>query len=294
MGSQSPWDTPFDELPNPKQVWVGKPGSHEEGLGKLAILTPEVVAKAAAAEIKTGRRVTMNWDMTKLDYPNLNRQPCNHQIIPLLGGVAFDDIYTMNPRRSLPGVDLNLKLTHWAKEGIAGRGVLIDYATWAEKKGIKYTTFSTHQVRLSDMLEIAKECNITFQKGDILLVRVGVTKEWDTIMTDAQKQQYSDNPSPEHAGVEATTDVLRWLWDTGFAAIASDAISWEVYPPQNPDLFLHEYVLAGWGMPIGELFDLEALASTCQELQRWTFFVASVPLNMPGGVSSPPNMMAIF
>lgn len=109
-----------------------------------------------------------------------------------------------------------------------GRGVLIDYATWAENKGIKYTTFSTHQVRLSDILEIAKECNITFQKGDVLFVRVGVTKEWDTIMTDAQKQQYSDNPSPEHAGVEATTDVLRWLWNTGFAAIASDAISWEV------------------------------------------------------------------
>lgn len=128
---------------------------------------------------------------------------------------------------------------------------MIDYATWAEKRGIKYTTFSTHQVRLGDILEIAKECNITFQKGDILFVRIGVTKEWDTIMTDTQKQQYSNNPKPEHAGVEATTDVLRWLWDTGFSAIAGDAISWEVYPPQS-ELFLHEYVLAGWGMPIGE------------------------------------------
>lgn len=110
---------------------------------------------------------------------------------------------------------------------------MIDYATWAEKRGIKYSTFSTHQVRLTDILEIAKENNITFQKGDILFVRVGVTKEWDTIMTDAQKQAYSDNSSPEHAGVEATEDVLRWLWDSGFAAIASDAISWEVRHPEN-------------------------------------------------------------
>lgn len=109
-----------------------------------------------------------------------------------------------------------------------GRGVLIDYLRWAEKKGIKYSTFSTHPVRLRDILDIAKENNITFQKGDILFVRIGVTKEWDTIMTDAQKREYSDNPKPEHAGVEATTDVLRWLWNTGFAAIASDAISWEV------------------------------------------------------------------
>lgn len=97
--AQSPFDTPFDQLPNPKQVWMGKPGSHEEGLGKLAILTPEVVAKAAASEIKTGRRVTMGWELTKLDYPNLNRQPCHHEIVPLLGGVAFDDIYSMNPRK---------------------------------------------------------------------------------------------------------------------------------------------------------------------------------------------------
>jgi kynurenine formamidase len=137
-------------------------------------------------------------------------------------------------------------------------------------------------VRFADILQIAKENNITFKKGDILFVRVGVTKEWDTSMTDAQKQAYSDNSNPEHAGVEATTEVLRWLWDTGFAAIASDAISWEVrntkngsrrlrnecksvrdknekltspqvYPPQSPDIFLHEYVLAGWGMPIGKL-----------------------------------------
>lgn len=77
-------------------------------------------------------------------------------------------------------------------------------------------------------MEIAKECNITFQKGDILFIRIGVTKEWDTVMTPAQKQAYADNPKPEHAGVEATIDVLRWLWNTGFAAIASDAISWEV------------------------------------------------------------------
>jgi hypothetical protein len=39
----------------------------------------------------------------------------------------------------------------------------------------------------------------------------------------------------------------------------------------------------------GELFDLEALSRTCKELNRYSFFVTSMPLNMPGGVSSPPN-----
>lgn len=48
------------------------------------------------------------------------------------------------------------------------------------------------------------------------------------------------------------------------------------------------------GYTVGELFDLEALAQMCKEHNRWSFFVASIPLNMPGGVSSPPNIMAIF
>jgi len=47
-------------------------------------------------------------------------------------------------------------------------------------------------------------------------------------------------------------------------------------------------------MPIGEIFDLEGLARTCAELKRYSFFLTSMPLNMPGGVSSPPNAMAIF
>jgi len=44
----------------------------------------------------------------------------------------------------------------------------------------------------------------------------------------------------------------------------------------------------------GEMFDLEALSRTCAALKRYSFFLTSMPLNMPGGVSSPPNAMAIF
>jgi len=47
-------------------------------------------------------------------------------------------------------------------------------------------------------------------------------------------------------------------------------------------------------MPIGELFDLEKLAKQCEKEQRWSFFVASEACNVPGGVASPPNILAIF
>ncbi|KAL1612221.1 hypothetical protein SLS60_000445 [Paraconiothyrium brasiliense] len=324
---ESIYNTPFDSLPDQKRVWVGQPGSREEGLGRLALLTPEVVA-AAASEIRTGRRTSLGWELTKLEIAGLGRQQCEHKIVPLLDGVAFDDVYTFNPQQSsqwdglrhfsqpIPGTEGKkvedrvfyggtsakeirdrsgdrIGMQHWAREGIAGRGVLIDYASWAEKKGLKYTTISQHEVRLKDIEQIAKESGVTFRRGDILFIRIGMTKEWDTVMTTEQKEAYAAQSIPKHAGVEATQDVLRWIWDNKISAVASDAISWEVYPPTG-ELFLHEFLLAGWGMPIGEMFDLEALSKICAEEKRWTFFVASSPLNMPGGVSSPPNCMAIF
>lgn len=44
----------------------------------------------------------------------------------------------------------------------------------------------------------------------------------------------------------------------------------------------------------GELFDLEALAKYANETGRYTFFFSSWPLNVLGGVASPPNAAAIF
>lgn len=47
-------------------------------------------------------------------------------------------------------------------------------------------------------------------------------------------------------------------------------------------------------MPIGELWDLEALAVECNRQKKWTFFLTSSPLNVEGGVASPPNALAIL
>lgn len=45
---------------------------------------------------------------------------------------------------------------------------------------------------------------------------------------------------------------------------------------------LHEYILSLWGMPLGEMLDLEKLAKTCREKGRWFFFFSSAPANCPG------------
>lgn len=45
----------FNDLPDKARYWVwGPPGSREEGLGMLNLLTPDYVAESAKTEIKTG------------------------------------------------------------------------------------------------------------------------------------------------------------------------------------------------------------------------------------------------
>ena len=59
----------FDELEDKKRFWPAKPGSKDEGLGMLRYLTPAHVAEVVRSEVRTGERVCLNWDMTKLEAP---------------------------------------------------------------------------------------------------------------------------------------------------------------------------------------------------------------------------------
>lgn len=87
-------------------------------------------------------------------------------------------------------------------------------------------------------------------------------------------------------GLEANEDTLRWLWDSRFAAIASDSPAVERGPvggPYNhPDVSIHQWCLAGWGLPLGEMFDLEELTNTLRQLKRHSFFLTSVPIKVSG------------
>lgn len=114
---------------------------------------------------------------------------------------------------------------------------------------------------------------------------------------------------PAYPGVENSLEMLEWIWDSQLAAVCGDCPSFEAWR-RFPQILiigvdidveaaangtkLHPILLAGFGMPIGELFDLEALAKHCAQENRWTFFFTSEPLNVSGGVASPPNALAIF
>ncbi|KAJ5883658.1 uncharacterized protein N7473_010544 [Penicillium subrubescens] len=318
MSGIPPLPERFDDLPDKRRYWPAPAGSEEEGLGMLRILTPEIVAEAARTQIQTGERVCLNWDIENLNPPGFGRKPFEHRIKWVNEGVAFDDEYHFNPQQTsqwdgfrhhankdgvfyggttaeeiMDTQSPRIGIGYWAKKGIAGRGVLIDYVSYAQKRGIPLNALSRQMISLDEVQEIARDCNITFQKGDIFFLRVGLPGTW-AAMSAEERKAYSEQRMPQHAGIEQSERVLRFMWDNHFAAVASDAVSFEVFPAINEEYDLHHHLLAGWGVPIGEMFDLDELAATCERLGRWSFFISSSPLNCARGVSSTPNCMAIF
>ncbi|MDI1490406.1 MAG: hypothetical protein OHK93_001609 [Ramalina farinacea] len=317
----------YDELENRNIFWPGKPGSKDEGLGMLRYLTPAHVAEVVKSEVQTGERVCLNWDMTKLETPGFNRIACQHEIvsIPNHEGIAWDDVWRFNPqagsqwdgfrhfstvtpdgRRAWYGGTTSKEITdsesdrigvgHWAQDGIAARGFLIDYVSYAQQKGLDVNGMSGHAITLEEVQEIAKQCNITIKPGDIFFLRCGFTQTWNSLSPE-QKQQYRENTLVQkhaHSGLIQSEAVIRFMWDNHIVAVAGDGVSFEVRPARDHEWNMHKILLAGWGVPIGEMFDLERLAELCKRLNRWTFFVSSAPLNHPRGVASPPNCIAIF
>lgn len=137
---------------------------------------------------------------------------------------------------------------------------------------------------MSTLKQIASNQGTSFRRGDILFIRTGWTEAYTRLST-AEQQTLAATYPPPAIGLESSEETLRWLWDHEFAAVVGDQPSFEAWPCQNLDFLLHEWILAGWGMPIGELFDLKQLSEECRKRARWEFFFSSMPLKV--GLSPP-------
>lgn len=181
-----------------------------------------------------------------------------------------------------------------AKKTITGRGVLLDWYSWATEQGIQFDHFSSHSIPLPELQAVAAAQRVRFRQGDILVVRTGWLPAYNAL-SEEEKAALPNRPVRSSCGVEASEDTIRWHWDNAFAAVASDTVAYEAWPSARRwGVSMHEVFLSGWGMPIGESFDLEGLAVKCRQAQRWSFMFVSVPLDVPGGVASPPGAVAIF
>jgi kynurenine formamidase len=146
-----------------------------------------------------------------------------------------------------------------------------------EQHPVSHFTYSP--IPVQTLKQVAESQNVTFRTSDILFVRTGWTKAYSELSIQ-QCQDLTASSQPSLIGVDASKDTLQWIWEERFAAVAGDMPRFEAWPCRNKEWHLHEWLLAGWGMPIGEVFDLEKLAQECQKRQRWTLFFSSVPLRV--------------
>lgn len=206
-------------------------------------------------------------------------------------GVTMEDIHGCDAdghRSTVNGIHA------WADKGIVGRAILVDFESWRLATGAHADLdhFGSSPITFADLQAcLAFQGDTKPQFGDVLLVRSGWMAALPKLSADELVVHRARQPHT-FVGLEQSEDNVRWIWDN-FSAVAGDQPAFECWP-SVADWSMHEVLLAGWGCPIGELFDLEALAEHCKKEKRWSFFVASEPCNVTGGVASPPNILAIF
>lgn len=176
-----------------------------------------------------------------------------------------------------------------------GRGVLLDVYRWAHEAFDLFYIASDHGL---GPLVVCESIRRDVRTGNILLVRTGWVKQYSMWPARLQKQALADLPGAmdhRYAGLDALPEMLDFLHDHYFAAAVTDTICFEIWPPNrlvserdaqplakavreyeillpltrnSPSLSamsLHVYLLPLWGMLIGELWDMEALAENAAE-----------------------------
>ena len=223
--------------------------------------------------------------------------------------IPTQTFYNGTKPTDIVGPTANLKCSqhYWADHGIAGRGILLDWKSYAERKGIPFNPYESDSISLAELQACGKDQGIDIrpasqggdvQVGDMLFVRSGFISSYFS-KTPEEREKLALRPhalGPDDgqrwAGLKQEEPMLDWLHDCWFATVAGDSPTFERWPTPL-EYYLHEYVLALWGCPIGEMVDLEQLSRTCREKGRWSFFVTSSPANVHGEFSHRSASFAI-
>ncbi|HET9628755.1 MAG TPA: cyclase family protein [Novosphingobium sp.] len=169
---------------------------------------------------------------------------------------------------------------HLASPGILSRGVLADIA---RLKGVDVLP-TDYAITPADLDEALARAGQAVAPGDILLVRTGQIRRF-VVEDNAEALSGSQcGLAPECAG---------WLYDHRLAAVAADNVAVELISPESMSgympLPLHMMCLREMGMPLGEMWNLEALAADCAADGRYAFLLSAPPLGITGAFGSPVN-----
>jgi kynurenine formamidase len=300
-------------------VW-GDIGTDTKGC--LNLLTPERIV-AAAGLVKTGKVFALNLDATLPSPPLFGRAEWRHEVTGRPGGFSHDDLlhnwntqsssqwdgfrHVGNPTHGHYGgvADEAHGIDHWVAQ-IVGRAVLCDVGRWRAAEGRPLTYDAPDPITPDDVHACLAAQGTTVEPGDVLLLRTGWLS-WYRAQSDERRAELAQPTGLACPGLMPGEDTARLLWDLHVAAVAADNPALEVWPigtftdmavaqedpARWPDVFVHTALLPLLGIPIGELWDLDALAEDCASTGTYESFFTSAPLNIPSGVATPPNALAI-
>jgi kynurenine formamidase len=294
----------YDDLPElgdlgVRHAWNVWPNS----LGTLNRITSESVLRALATP-RQGRRISLDLPLGFIDPPLYKRTQLAHRVFDRNRNTVEDELAGLDPQASTqwdslrhiragkfghfrgargPEVGIDAFVGH----GLVMRGVLLDLpAFW----GQRFDAFTERSVTAAELAACAQRASTGFQDGDLLLVRTG----WLAAYRSRGGVPGDMLAMPTAIGLDASAQMARFLWDSGFCAVAADNPAVEVLPGSREAGSLHRRLIPALGMPLGELWDLDELAAACAQAGQYQACVVSVPLHVPGGVASPANAVAII
>lgn len=313
----------FSELPvkkgAPEDSSWGVFGDDDE-LGCLNFLTAEGVVEAARL-VQKGRIFRLD---TKINYarpPLFNRTPAKHNITSfesygLLGHDDSLDNYNtqegsqwdglahvghIRHRAFYNGVKASeikdgpggrLSIHKWADKFV-GRGHLIDVFRWRSEQGRPIKPLTNDKYSLNDLQDALKAQGGPLKPGTILLIRTGWIQAYHK-SSDAEKAAMAPLEALKSCGIDDSREMVAWFWDNRIAAVGTDCPAVEPWPWDfKNEGALHYRTLSMLGLPIGEQFELDALGEDCAQDKRYEFMLVSVPMNLEGGIASPPNAVAL-
>jgi kynurenine formamidase len=164
---------------------------------------------------------------------------------------------------------------------LATRGVLLDIAGL---HGVEYFD-ENYAITGDDLDRSAAAAGVTVEAGDAILVRTGQMH----YLRAGDKQRYS-HPSPG-----LSTASIPWIRDHDVALVATDTMTFEVYPCEDPAIFMpvHMIHLRDMGLVQGQNWHLDDLAADCARDGQCDFLLVATPLPLTGAVGAPAAPTAI-
>ena len=292
----------------------------DDRVGTLNLITAEVRV-AAASLIRSGRAISLSYDMDPLDPDRLGSgltlvqrfmglheaadhfqdQTVRFDAVTEYVGIAahgsnthVDGLahYSWEGKNynGFPESDTTSRFgakslsVHHAKHGFVTRGVLLDIAALHNVRWLD----RGYAVTPDELLAAEERQGVKVRSGDALLIHTGNTA---AILNEGPD---AIGPTARQAGLHASC--LPFLRDRDVAVLGNDGIQ-DVQPSGFGLDFLrpvHAVALVALGLWLIDNMDLTELAEACRRDGRSEFFFAALPWRMVGVTSSAGNPVAIF